>query len=332
MYNLQDIKSIHLEITTKCQAKCPMCPRRIQGGMLMPLFDLCEISLEQFIDWVPVKVITNLDSLLLCGNLGDPLIAKDTLEIIKYSKKINPELNITLHTNGSARNTDWWKDLALTNTKVIFGIDGLEDTHSLYRVSTDFHKIIENASAFIKSGGSAVWEMLVFEHNQHQIDKCKTLSELIGFSKFSIKHTTRFKSDELNVLDETGKTIHVIRPSKKSKELREQIISSENPNNKTIKCKVKEQKSLYIGANGNVSPCCWLDLEWRFPNDPGRMDYMNKIGNFPNLNKSKLEKIFESNHFTEIEKTWNVHPLTECNRQCGTFDRFTVQWDNKNGN
>jgi DNA-3-methyladenine glycosylase I len=32
----------------------------------------------------------------------------------------------------------------------VFGIDGLADTHSIYRVGTDYHKIIENAKAFIK--------------------------------------------------------------------------------------------------------------------------------------------------------------------------------------
>ena len=42
MYNLKDIKDVHFEITSKCQAKCPMCPRRIAGGPLNPFikFDL----------------------------------------------------------------------------------------------------------------------------------------------------------------------------------------------------------------------------------------------------------------------------------------------------
>jgi len=44
MYKLTDIKDVHLEITSKCQAKCPMCPRRIQGGPLNPFIHLDEIT------------------------------------------------------------------------------------------------------------------------------------------------------------------------------------------------------------------------------------------------------------------------------------------------
>ena len=32
MYNYSEIKDVHLEITSKCQATCPMCPTRIGGG------------------------------------------------------------------------------------------------------------------------------------------------------------------------------------------------------------------------------------------------------------------------------------------------------------
>ena len=48
MYNLKDIKDVHFEITSKCQAKCPMCPRRIAGGPLNPFIKLDEVSLETF--------------------------------------------------------------------------------------------------------------------------------------------------------------------------------------------------------------------------------------------------------------------------------------------
>ena len=48
MYKLEDIREIHLELTSKCQASCPMCPRRISGGVLNPFITLEEITLETF--------------------------------------------------------------------------------------------------------------------------------------------------------------------------------------------------------------------------------------------------------------------------------------------
>ena len=32
LYNYEDIRAVHLEITEKCQASCPMCDRNVKGG------------------------------------------------------------------------------------------------------------------------------------------------------------------------------------------------------------------------------------------------------------------------------------------------------------
>ena len=78
MYKLSQITNVHLEVTTKCQARCPMCPRRIQGGPLSPFIDLIEIDLETFKNWFPLDFLQKLPSVSFCGNLGDPIIAKYT--------------------------------------------------------------------------------------------------------------------------------------------------------------------------------------------------------------------------------------------------------------
>ena len=36
---------------------------------------------------------------------------------------------------------------------------------------------MENVNAFINSGGNATWSLLVFKHNQNQIEDAKRLSE-----------------------------------------------------------------------------------------------------------------------------------------------------------
>ena len=85
MYNYKDIKSIHLEVTSKCQARCPMCPRRLQGGPLLDSLYLEEITLDIFKEWFPVEFIKQLNHVYMCGNLGDPMIAKDTNKIFNRS-------------------------------------------------------------------------------------------------------------------------------------------------------------------------------------------------------------------------------------------------------
>jgi MoaA/NifB/PqqE/SkfB family radical SAM enzyme len=325
MYILEDIRDVHLELTSKCQARCPMCPRRINGGLINPLFEITEIDLVTFKNWFPTDFIRQLDSLFMCGNLGDPIIARDCLEIFQYLRETNSAIKLSLHTNGSARDQQWWQSLARTDVKVTFGIDGLEDTHRLYRVGTDWHKIITNAWNFIQAGGNAEWHMLVFKHNEHQIEECRKVSDDMKFKKFTTKHTSRFKDGKFNVLDESGKTINILYPTEVSKKLTSNVLSTVPSE---IQCKAQKYKQIYIAADGTISPCCWLDFSWQLPNQDNRIDYMDAIGLFPNLNDSTITEIFEAGYFKQIEDTWATKPLVECSKQCGKFDKLGEQFVN----
>jgi len=326
MYNYEDIKSIHLEVTSKCQARCPMCPRRYNGGPMNPLVTLDEITLEQFKSWFDPEFCLSLDHLNMCGNLGDPIIAKDTLKIFDYLRTCNSDIILHMHTNGSARDTTWWERLAELEVKVIFGIDGLADTHHLYRIGTDWNKIIENATAFINAGGWARWDMLIFEHNEHQVEECRKLSNQLGFVDFSSKHTSRFRTAEFPVLDDNGKQLYTLKPTSKSVEMMPLIKSAIAEITPIIKCKAQRDQQLYVSASGAVSPCCWLDMEWFNPNQSNRIDYMSKVGEFPSLKTQTLEEIFASGFFNKISGCWNTTGLTECSKNCGSFDRLNEQF------
>lgn len=328
MYKLTDIRDVHLELTTKCQARCPMCPRRINGGALNPLITLDEITIDQFKEWFSVDFIKQLDSLFMCGNLGDPIIARDCVEIYAYLRETNPNIRLSMHTNGSARTRRFWEQLAELKVKVTFGIDGLEDTHKLYRIDTDWTKIIENATTFIRHGGVAEWHMLVFQHNEHQVDFCEELSKQIGFSHFQTKHTSRFVDGQFHALDEQGKTTHILFPSSKSAAHTIKVEKAMNETCASITCKATKYKQIYVAGNGNVSPCCWLDAEWFLPNKPSRIDYMDRIGRFPNLRTETMQEIFDSGFFDSIESSWNDNPLKECAKQCGAFDKLGAQFAN----
>lgn len=297
------------------------------GGPLDPYITLEEITLEQFKEWFPVDFIKQLSRLFMCGNLGDAIVAKDTLEIFKYLRSINKDMSLALNTNGSARSVEWWRELASLDVLVVFGIDGLKDTHHLYRINTDFEKIIENAKAFIEAGGKARWDMLVFKHNQHQVEECKQLSKDLGFDEFYIKHTSRFKDGKLNVINDQGKTIHILYPTDRSHDMIEKVEKAKQEQLPKITCKAKAVSEIYVSATGIVSPCCWLDVEWMQPTSTSRIDYMDKIGEFPNLNTKSLKEIFDSNYFTKIESCWTTTGLKECSKQCGSFDKQREQYE-----
>lgn len=328
MYKLEDIKDIHIEITSKCQAKCPMCPRRINGGVINPLIKLDEISLDTFKLWFPQPFIKQLTSLFMCGNLGDPIIAKDCLEIFQYLRQINPTIHLSMHTNGSARSVTWWEELAIAKVRVVFGIDGSVKTHALYRVGTDYNHIMRNATAFIQAGGYAEWHMLVFEHNEHEIESCRIVSNTLGFKSFVVKNTTRFEKGKFHALDDEGKTTHILYPTQKSKDMMSKVTNYITDVKPEIKCKAQTSKNFYVSSCGKISPCCWLDFDWILPKQDSRINYMDKIGVLPDLNVNSLSEIFNSGYFDKIAETWSNDPLMECSKQCGNFDKLGAQFEN----
>ena len=197
MYKIEDIKSIHLEITQNCQAACPMCDRNMNGGAVNPHINLDELSLDDCKNIFTPAFIRQLSKLYMCGNLGDPIIAKDTLEVFEYFREHNPNIWLNMHTNGGAREEDWWKNIAKVFKQkgdVTFSVDGLEDTNHLYRQNVQWAKVERSIKAFTGAGGRARWDFLIFEHNQHQVEQAKLVAKQWGVEKFVSKKTGRFIS------------------------------------------------------------------------------------------------------------------------------------------
>jgi sulfatase maturation enzyme AslB (radical SAM superfamily) len=303
-----------------------MCARNIQSGIVNPWLVEDEITIDRFKEWFPISFIKQLDKLFMCGNLGDAIVARDTLKVFQYLRENNPTIQLGLHTNGSAQLENWWCQLAAMNVIVTFGIDGLSDTHSLHRVGTNFDKIISNAKSFIQAGGQARWHMLVFEHNKHQVGECENLSKELGFIEFTQKNSARFRGDYIPVLTKDGSTSHKIYPSERSINISKKIFSIKLEETTSIYCKAKQSNSLYVGADGSVTPCCWLDHTGTAPNRLSIVDYTDRGFKNPNLNENSLNAIFESNYFNRVEETWNNKPLYACTKQCGSFNKLEEQF------
>ena len=180
-----------------------------------------------------------------------------------------------MFTNGSGRSTTWWKDLAKTVDLVHFSIDGLEDTNAIYRRGTHFPTILNSIQAYIGSGGTAVWDYIVFRHNEHQVQEARQLAGELGFQKFNLKKTGRFFSnvkmqskDRQVVYDNQGQVEYFLEMPEdrayqngalaREEALVEKYGSLENYLDRTpILCKVDREKSVYISSVGHVFPCCW---------------------------------------------------------------------------
>lgn len=331
----QEIEQFTVELTTKCNAACPMCSRynvswdTRSSNEQLPMIDL---ELDVFKKFLPPSIISNVKRFLFNGKFGDALMHKGFLEFVKYIKE-NSDASIIIHTNASLRSEEWWKGLgSILNDRgtVSFNVDGLEDTNLIYRQKTDFSKIIRNAKAFINAGGSADWEYVVFKHNQHQVEDAKQLAKELGFTNFIIRKTSRFK-DKLNFdyTDVNGNAASLEPPTIQDYvyDYTGTYLGGETPPSPLcIKCDWKSKKKMFISPTNKLWPCTYIS-EY-YPELP-RFNTMNEIASrhgteFNDITKHTLDEILNHEFFAnELETAWATgkHITKECWKKCSTGAR-----------
>ena len=240
--NLDLSKILHIEPTDACQAACPQCLRETDTNF--DKLNVHHLTVDQLSKLITIDEIRQLDKMYMCGDYGDPAAGKHTLEIFKYFRSINPTITLGMNTNGGLRDSKWWRELAgiMSGEKdyVVFSIDGLEDTNHIYRVNVNWSKVIDNVNTFITAGGSAHWDMIVFEHNQHQVDLCEQQAKDLGFTWFRAKVSRRHDFIPVTFL----------HPPKGWKD---PVVTSGE-----IRCEAILKKSKYISADGRIFPCCYI--------------------------------------------------------------------------
>lgn len=333
MISYQDIRDVHLEISSLCNAACPWCPRTFWGYPYNGGYPETNLTLDQARNIFSEDFLSQLKTIRINGNFGDIVMNPHGPDIVDYFLGSNPDLKISINTNGSARDRSFWQRLSDPRVKVLFALDGLEDTHHLYRQNTVWSQVIKNAQTVIESGGHAIWQMIRFKHNQHQIDQCRELSEKLGFQEFCLIDSVR---DSAPVFDNKGNLSHIIGDYqgetdfqilfyKKQHDdvLLEDIVPGKKPC-QNLDCETKRLKSIYVSANGDVYPCCFTGL---YPRTYGRGQYHQaanrQIADLAKNNNALERPLAECiQWFDRVEQSWEIASyekgrLVICDDACG---------------
>lgn len=293
---LADVRFLEFDLSTKCNAACPQCPQGDSDNFIFTNFlkDVNnEVTLQNVKDWFPKETLDALTLIKFCGSFSEPAIARDFFPIIEYFVA-NTTAHIQVHTNGSLRKPEWWYNLGqvLQQRGVVrFGLDGLSDTHKIYRVNTSYEKILENAKAFMSGGGRAEWQFILFKHNEHQLDECRKLSQEMGFEQFVFMPSGRFRNDDDFCENING---DILRPSTLTKTDTIDAFWNRGEVVTKVVCKSESRKWLMIDWNGYVYPCC-MTMLWnsKYPDSDATYWQENILKN--NLNKNNL-------HYTPLEE------------------------------
>lgn len=357
-FSYDTIDEYQIEITSKCNASCPQCPRNINGGEVNPYLPVVDLPRDVIDRAFPADLCMRLRQVFFCGGYGDPIAHPDFLDIVKDFRRKNPTLWIYIHTNGGIRGVKWWNELAQVINgygKIDFGIDGLDDTLHIYRKDVNYNKVIENAAAFIQGGGKAQWNFIVFKHNEHQIKSAEAVSKALGFESFLARKTGRFMDhkhltqlDSWPVASKLGSYV-IYPPDNKDYQNasmeRLAYIRKDYFKTTEITCDALKGNKVTITATGIVLPCNFLahnlyDARFRdtsiLPraNDNSFVNGKNQVCSFIekygedtlSIYNNTLEQVFASNFWPDLVSSFtNESRLFECAMTCGST--ITKVWD-----
>lgn len=352
MIRYQDVRHIHLEPSSYCNARCPLCPRNHYGVNRDDLgFSEHHMTLKEFRQIFDDAFLAQLKEINCNGNFGDPCMNPELLEIFEHCLAVNPKIKLGVCTNGGMRNKDFWYRMGELGIEVMWSIDGLEDTNHLYRQDVIWSNLMRNLDAYLVHGQRAIWKMIVFDHNRHQIQAVKDLVASKGIENFIMWDSgeTAHGRNSGPVFDRQGNLSHVIGKYTGSIEYQEhqrELLDMRtnkiqwdlidfDPDSIRIDCFTKKNSSIYVTSTGLVFPCCFLG---------------NATETFGRPYMRNLEQVYEilENHnalvhglhqamawFDKIEPRWqgknNQERLFMCDSNCGQVwinDRNLAQTTN----
>lgn len=329
----------HIEVSSKCTLKCARCARSEVPDTLVNT----ELSLEFFKkNFTPEFIVKNVEKITFCGDDGDPIYAREFIQIVKYLKSVKP-IKIVIVTNGSYKSADWWKSLASALTDkdhIHFSLDGWDQqSNSQYRENSNWDSILtgitavrENSSVFM------TWDAIAFSFNENQIELMKTIAASLGFDQFQLTLSTKFNkvypvypaNDLLqpsnNFISGSHRFERQFFPLSTRTEYNIEFSIAKTlfnnnitTNNVTPLCSIGN-KGLFINSQGLLFPCCWVANRYNHNNE------WQQISKKFNLNSRSLSEIlldkFWSTDFTQFK--WN-ECQTKCSRSVVT-EKYATEW------
>jgi len=112
LYTVKDIREVHLEISSECNAACPKCPRNLCGYPHNDGYVEHSMTLAEAQHIFPVEFLNHLNKITINGNFGDIVMNPDAVEIVEYFKQhMHSNAIVAVSTNGGAKDRMFWRRL-----------------------------------------------------------------------------------------------------------------------------------------------------------------------------------------------------------------------------
>ena len=240
--------SLSIEPAAICQLRCPECS--LGSNQLMRSNKLMDFDLyKKVID----EVEPNLLYLLLYFQ-GEPFLSPTIFDMITYAD--NKNIYTATSTNGqSIDQTVALKIVKSGLKKIIISLDGVtQETYETYRVGGNLNKTlqaIEYINAEKKAQNSRFpaieLQMIIFRHNEHEIETFKKIAQKMKVQKITIKTAQIYNYTEKTELIPTIKKYSRYKTINGNWELKKKLHN---------RC-LRMWQSAVITTDGELLPCCF---------------------------------------------------------------------------
>ncbi|MGK5094794.1 radical SAM/SPASM domain-containing protein [Deltaproteobacteria bacterium TL4] len=268
-------KRVLLELTSKCNSFCTMCPRNTLTRE------------EQHMDTsLAKKIIQQLAEVGISGlwlyNIGESLLHPDFFEILKFCRKFDNLGTIWLSTNGAILNSQLIDKLFKIPVDILnYSVNAMSEEQykkinpslSFQRVQANLKQLLQRKKELGVSKPLLRLQMIEMPFVLHEIEEFKKVfgpqADMISINKLEV-----FNQDVLSLEKNTTNT-------------------------QITKCNRLEREDFFIFSDGSVS-CCDTDF--------------NCTMNVGNLGVSTLKEIFEGEKYQGILQQYrdgllHLHPL-----------------------
>lgn len=162
--------SIDFEISSTCQAKCPVCIRNVKGKL--GEFEQTTKTLAE-VKYILGDLAKQLHKIEFCGNYGDPMACEEIAEICKWLIEQSPNIRIDIATNGAIGSPKTYAKLGELGANIIFAFDGTtQESNELYRRNVKWSDAMLNLKAYSETSVApySTWQFLVFDENKEHLE------------------------------------------------------------------------------------------------------------------------------------------------------------------
>lgn len=257
-----ELFSINLALSNLCGAKCIFCP--INRYKKKPPYNMPHLNAKKIAD----EVSRNIHSVkrFEIGENGDALLNPEFIEIVRYIKSTNPNVEVDMFTNFQHLTKDISEVIVMENLidNLCVNIDG-HDEETYFRVKgLSYNTVEQNVIDFIKvrnEHGSkirlAIQALTYTDYANRVIAK---------FNKFPVAVESLYSTDDFTEIRDVWKNrlnpkLDVFFRSHAFGWAERDSINKVNPENYNCPIFTRVRDECFIAPNGDWYACCYDDKQ-----------------------------------------------------------------------